>query len=195
MYDYFKGEVIQQLSDGLIIEVNDIGYHVLTANPYRFHLGEPLQKIWLYHAISQDDERLFGFLTLEERHLFMELIKVSGIGPKSALSILSWDQPEELIQAIETGNTKLLTKFPGVGEKTAKRIILDLQGKLVLDPNQEKVEKEEDKEPVYLVELRSALESLGYSSKEINRVITKADFSQVKETSEAIKVALNFMTV
>ncbi|MDO4670395.1 MAG: Holliday junction branch migration protein RuvA [Aerococcus sp.] len=199
MYEFFQGQLVSIESDALIILVNGVGYRVITANPYRF---TPLIRqeltVWLYLAVAQDNVRLYGFKSKEEKQLFLELISVSGIGPRSALSILALDDHSGLIRAINTGDVKFLTKFPGVGKKTAQQMILDLQDKLVsADVDSQPLPKTPEvktNEPVYLSELTDALTSLGYTARQIERVKAKADFSGVDTTAAAIRVALRFMT-
>ncbi|MDO4680479.1 MAG: Holliday junction branch migration protein RuvA [Aerococcus sp.] len=202
MYEFFKGQLVDIESDALAIEVGGVGYHVITANPYRF---TPLIKqaitIWLYLAVSQDNLRLYGFKTKEEKELFLELISVSGIGPRSALSILSLDDHAGLIQAITSGDIKFLTKFPGVGKKTAQQMILDLADRLVNEETETakgisiEAAPATTEEPTFMSELTDALTSLGYTARQIDRVKEKADFTGVETTAEAIRVALHFMTV
>lgn len=199
MYEFFKGVLVGIESDALILAVGGVGYRVITANPYRF---TPLMKqeitLWLYLAVAQDHLRLYGFKTKQEKQLFLDLISVSGIGPRSALSILALDDHVGLVNAINAGDVKFLTKFPGVGKKTAQQMILDLQDRLVSEPTvpvaPTPITPAND-EPAYLRELTDALMSLGYSKAQVERVKKKADFTGVETTAEAIRVALHFMTI
>ncbi|HZK22724.1 MAG TPA: Holliday junction branch migration protein RuvA, partial [Atopostipes sp.] len=116
MYEYIKGTVEEVNPSYLVLDNNGIGYHVLMANPFR--LASQLKKdttVYIYYGVSQDDVRLYGFINKEEKELFLKLIGVSGIGPKSALAILAAEDHVGLIQAIEEENVKYLQKFPGVG--------------------------------------------------------------------------------
>lgn len=197
MYDYLIGQITAITADSVTMEVGGVGYHVYVANPYRFP-KEPSTQIWVFQSVTQDDLRLYGFLSEDEKQVFQHLIRVSGIGPKSALSILSLGDNQGLVQAIEEGNVTFLTKFPGVGKKTAQRIILDLQGRFTINgdvvfPKVAPIPKE-DEERAFVQELREALLSLGYSQREIDRVIRNADFTGVGDTAEAIRVALHFIT-
>ncbi|MDK6232972.1 Holliday junction branch migration protein RuvA [Aerococcus sanguinicola] len=197
MYAYFKGKITSILPNAIIIEVNGIGYQVIMANPYRFssQVGQEA-RIWLYQAVSQDSIRLYGFSDEAEKDLFLHLISVSGIGPRSALSILSLDDHEGLIRAIDQADSQFLTKFPGVGKKTAQQIILDLQGKLTSDVEDKAASQAASASPSHPItqELEEALDSLGYSQRDIQRVVKQMDFDQVATTSDAIRQALRLMT-
>ncbi|MDK6804584.1 Holliday junction branch migration protein RuvA [Aerococcus sp. UMB7834] len=197
MYAYFKGKITSILPNAIIIEVNGIGYQVIMANPYRFssQVGQEA-RIWLYQSVSQDSIRLYGFSDEAEKDLFLHLISVSGIGPRSALSILSLGDHEGLIRAIDQADSQFLTKFPGVGKKTAQQIILDLQGKLTSDVEDKAASQAASTRPSHPIaqELEEALDSLGYSQRDIRRVVKQMDFDQVATTSDAIRQALRLMT-
>ncbi|WP_195866690.1 Holliday junction branch migration protein RuvA [Aerococcus sanguinicola] len=197
MYAYFKGKITSILPNAIIIEVNGIGYQVIMANPYRFssQVGQEA-RIWLYQAVRQDSIRLYGFSDEAEKDLFLHLISVSGIGPRSALSILSLGDHEGLIRAIDQADSQFLTKFPGVGKKTAQQIILDLQGKLTSDVEGKTPAQAASTSPAHPIaqELEEALDSLGYSQRDIQRVLKQMDFDQVATTSDAIRQALRLMT-
>lgn len=198
MFEYLKGILTEVMSDAAVLEVQGIGYKLYMANPYRLN-GQKGQevKIWVHQSFSQEAVRLYGFYTSEEKTLFLRLISVSGIGPKSAISILSLGDHAGFVQAIEAEDIKFLTKFPGVGKKTAQQIILDLKEKLgEFTGNLSDLPREEvivTENPV-VIELRAALTNLGYSSREISRVVKQVDFTQVTDTAEAIRIALRFIT-
>lgn len=198
MFEYLKGILTEVMSDAAVLEVQGIGYKLYMANPYRLN-GQKGQevKIWVHQSFSQEAVRLYGFYTSEEKTLFLRLISVSGIGPKSAISILSLGDHAGFVQAIEAEDIKSLTKFPGVGKKTAQQIILDLKEKLgEFTGNLSDLPREEvivTENPV-VIELQAALASLGYSSREISRVVKQVDFTQVTDTAEAIRIALRFIT-
>lgn len=199
MYEFITGKLVSIESDALIVEAQGIGYRVLMGNPYRLsdHLGQEV-KVWLYLSVSQELIRLYGFKTKAEKQLFLHLTSVKGIGPASALSILALDDHEGLVNAINAGDSQFLTKFPGVGKKTAQQIVLDLEGKLDV-PDSEgaviKISASATAETIlpYEEELAAALESLGYSTKQIARIIKKADFSEATTIEEAIRIALHFV--
>ena len=162
-------------------------------------------KIWLYQSVSENDIRLYGFKSQEEKIIFLQLISVSGIGPKSALSILSLDDNAGLVAAIRAEDNTFLMKFPGVGKKTAGQIVLDLKEKLpkvLAESPSSALFKQESLDIQgtdqvnlpFMHELEEAMASLGYSQREINRVVKNADFTGVTATAEAIRIALKFIT-
>ena len=178
MYSYIKGTVTDIVSNAIIIETNGIGYFVNTPNPFVFEVGKEYQ-IYLYQQIKEDEHNLFGFKDKSEKELFLKLISVKGLGPKMALPIIASASVSGISDAINRENILYLKKFPKIGEKLAKQIILDLKGKL--DSNNLTVEEENTKE-----ELKEALLGLGYKEKEIKSVILKVDStlpieSQIKE--------------
>ncbi|AMB99694.1 Holliday junction ATP-dependent DNA helicase RuvA [Aerococcus urinaehominis] len=202
MYEYLKGYVTAIYSDSLVLDVNGVGYLIYIANSYRFtdQIDRGLVTIYVYQSISQDAVRLYGFADQEEKILFLQLISVSGIGPKSAISILSLGDQNGLVQAIEASDSQFLTKFPGVGKKTAQQIILDLQGKLpqllptlASEPLGQEVNGSMT-EASLEEELRQALLNLGFSQRDVNRVVKQIDYTQVSGTAEAIKLALKCIT-
>lgn len=129
MYEYLRGTVAAVTPDHIVVDVHGVGYLVNTANPYRYTVDEQVT-IYVYQAVSDSAQTLYGFSDYAEKQLFLKLIAVSGIGPKSALAILANPDHQGLMLAIKTNDVSFLTKFPGVGKKTAGQLVLDLQGKL-----------------------------------------------------------------
>lgn len=129
MYEYLRGTVAAVTPDHIVVDVNGVGYLVNTANPYRYTENQTVT-IYVYQAVSDTAQTLYGFADFAEKQLFLKLINVSGIGPKSALAILANPDHDGLMMAIKTNDVSFLTKFPGVGKKTAGQLVLDLQGKL-----------------------------------------------------------------
>lgn len=172
MYDYIKGKVTRVTPEYLVIEQQGIGWQIFAPNPYSF--GTEDLQVFLHHHVREDAQLLFGFPTFEQRELFRKLISVSGIGPKGALAILASGQPQHVIEAIEREDESYLVKFPGVGKKTARQMILDLKGKLTeffSDPfDSEETTTLLSNDLVELEEAMLALGALGYSEREINKV-------------------------
>lgn len=172
MYDYIKGKVTRVTPEYLVIEQQGIGWQIFAPNPYSF--GSDELQVFLHHHVREDAQLLFGFPTLEQRELFRKLISVSGIGPKGALAILASGQPQHVIEAIEREDESYLVKFPGVGKKTARQMILDLKGKLTeffgdpFDPEETTALLSNDQ--AELEEAMLALGALGYSEREITKV-------------------------
>ena len=131
MIDYLRGHVRHMESDFIVMDVHGVGYRVFCANPYAFQRGGEEEKIvYIHHHVREDAILLFGFADRDEQALFRRLLEVSGIGPRVALGILSGGRPEALIAAIQNEDLAYLTRLPGIGKKTAQRMILDLKDKI-----------------------------------------------------------------
>jgi len=182
VYAYIEGIIKEIKPSYVVIENQGIGYLIIAPNPYNYRIGEQT-RIYTHHYVREDLDNLYGFKTLESKELFIKLISVSGIGPKSALPLLATDQIHDIMLAIEEGNVKFLTKFPGIGTKSAQQIILDLKGKLIED--------DEELIPTRKNDVVDALSALGYSSVEIKKVMKKLDQDQPVETM--IKQALQLL--
>lgn len=182
MFDVIEGKVIDIEVNYVCISTSGIGFKVFVPNPYSFTLDEEV-KVYLHNQIKEDEYSLYGFKSKEERNIFLKLINVKGLGPKIALPILAGSTVEGLMDAIERENVLYLEKFPKVGEKLARQIILDLKGKLVSKENSSSGVNDE------LIEV---LLSLGYKRPDINRVVKDVDGSQSIESQikEALKLLL-----
>lgn len=180
MYSYLKGTVTEIKSNGITLEVKDVGYDVRTPSPYDYKIDEEL-KVYIHHYVREDAIHLYGFKTLDGKSLFIKLLSVKGIGPKSAVAILASGNVLDVIAAIDRSDAKFLSKFPGIGPKASQQIILDLKGKI--DLNQDSFAKSTN-----ISDVEQALKSLGYKVKEINRVIKGLDGS--KATDVLLKEAL-----
>lgn len=182
MFEYIKGIVTNTESGYIVIENNDIGYKVFTASPYSFDIGAEY-KVYIYQNIREDENSLFGFKTTEEKELFLKLIGVKGLGPKMALPMLATGSINGIIDAIERENVLYLKKFPKIGDKVARQIILDLKGKLVSNFATENINTND--------ELSEALTALGYKNADIKKVISKVSSNLTIE--EQIKEALKLL--
>ncbi|KZE46864.1 Holliday junction ATP-dependent DNA helicase RuvA [Brevibacillus parabrevis] len=132
MIDFVEGTLCYLDSEYIVVETGGIGYRLFCPNPYQFVRYEGSKtKLYTHHHVREDAILLYGFATRDERDLFRKLLDVSGIGPKGGLAILAAATPEQLVMAVQQENVTYLTKFPGIGKKTAQRIILDLKDKLV----------------------------------------------------------------
>ena len=140
MYSYLKGELVEIFTDIIVVEVNNIGYNVrIPANMIEGFLGTGQEvKIYTYLNVKEDAMQLYGFLTRDDLNIFKLLIGVNGIGPKGALAILSVLTPDDLRFAVLGEDIKALSKAPGIGNKTAQRIIIELKDKLSLEDAFEK---------------------------------------------------------
>lgn len=199
MYEYIIGKVKEVNPSFLVLDNHQIGYHIYIANPFRLssQLEEEV-KVYVYQSVTQDDIRLYGFINREEKELFLKLIGVSGIGPKSALSILAAEDHIGFVQAVEQSDMKYLQNFPGVGKKTAAQIVLDLQGKLS-DLSPEVLEVFGSKETNLtaasreLEEAIEALEVLGYSKTAIKKITPTLEKIEDASADEYIREALKYL--
>ena len=182
MYNYIYGKIVEQESNYIVVENNKIGYTVFVANPFSFEL-ESETKVYLYNQVREDENTLYGFKSKEERELFLKLINLKVLGPKMALPILATGSISGIVDAIDRENILYLTKFPKIGEKLARQIILDLKGKLA--------SKSDMNLSGDFDELVSVLESLGYKNAEIKKVLPKVNASL--EIEQQIKEALKLM--
>ncbi|VEF47660.1 holliday junction DNA helicase RuvA [Bacillus freudenreichii] len=203
MYEYIKGIVGQIGPEYVVIENNGIGYQILTPNPFIFSTKQGMEiVIYTYQHVREDVIALYGFETMTEKQMFRKLISVSGIGPKGAMAILAFGEPVQVIQAIETEDEKFLTKFPGVGKKTARQMILDLKGKLndVLPEGmteaaadvQDQSVGETTGDSAALDEAMLALAALGYSERELKKIRPQLSKEDVT-TDQFIKNALQLL--
>lgn len=175
MYAYIKGTLSQLFPTHVVVETCGIGYEIQTPNSYRFqkYLEKEVQ-IYTSLIVREDAQLLYGFINEEEKEMFLSLIKVTGIGPKSALAILASSTPHEVKLAIENENDAYLTQFPGIGKKTARQIVLDLKGKVTIteensdDLLQTQVNGNEQNQ--IISEALLALQALGYSKRELTKV-------------------------
>ena len=182
MYNYIKGVVTEVTSNYIVLENNNIGYQIYTGNPFEFQEDEKYT-VYVYQKIAEDDNSLYGFKTIEQKDLFLKLISVKGLGCKMALPMIALGSVNGIIDAIERENLLYLKKFPKIGDKVAKQIILDLKGKLSLVT--------EDKKDDTTNELIEVLESLGYKSADIKKVVSQVDPSESLESQ--VKSALKLM--
>ena len=180
MYSYIIGIVTGYEKNSIILENNKIGYLINVGNPYNYKIDDAI-KVYLYNHIREDENSLYGFKSLDEKDLFLKLINVKGIGPKMALPMFAGDNISEITNAINNDNIHYLTKFPKIGEKVAKQIILDLKGKLMSQDNLVNSSSNE------LIEV---LESLGYKLADIKKILNKIDSSLTIENQikEALKL-------
>ena len=182
MYAYIKGIISEVNSNHIVVDNQGIGYLVYVANPYVYHLDDEVT-VYLYSHIREDAYTLYGFKSLEEKELFLKLIDVKGVGPKIALPMLATGSVSGIADAIDRENILYLTKFPKIGEKLARQIILDLKGKYV---------KSIDVKTHNYDELISVLENLGYKMADIKKVIAQVNQNEDIETQvkEALRLLL-----
>jgi holliday junction DNA helicase RuvA len=188
MIGWLQGKIIDKQQPGkLVINVNGVGYDVETSLQTFFNLDEMNEPVSLYiHTVVREDAfLLYGFLDKLERSVFRTLIKVNGVGPRVAIGILSSVTPFELIQAISQNNVVFLTKLPGIGKKTAERLIIEMKD--TVDQSTKNQHHEQH-------EAICALEALGYKRQEATRVVKKLDDGS-KPCEQLIREALRQLAV
>jgi len=183
MYGYIKGTIKEIESNYIIIDNNDIGYIINVPNPYYYKLEE-VYTIYTHTQVREDEFSLYGFENKEQLNLFLKLIQVKGVGPKMALPMLATGSVDGIYDAIERENILYLKKFPKIGEKVARQIILDLKGKvngtqmsLMTNTNNELVD---------------ALLALGYKQADVKKVVNNVTSTLTIEDQikEALKLLL-----
>ena len=193
MIGYLHGRVIALYTDHCLLDVHGVGYRVFVANSTRTKLRQRDEaSLFIYTSVREDAIVLYGFATEEEYDLFLQLIGVSGIGPKVALGILSAITVEGLCRAIQNKQASVLTKLPGIGKKSAERLILELKDKVAFRGSGEEelltIENGEEVGDDSASEAMAALQSLGYTPSEIAPVIRKT--AKYKTTEAIIKASL-----
>ncbi|TFB24917.1 Holliday junction branch migration protein RuvA [Filobacillus milosensis] len=199
MYAYIKGELVSLNEDHVVLDVSGVGYEIFCPNPYRFQKEIDQQiKIHTYLHVREDAQILYGFKEQEEKEIFKKLLNVSGIGPKNALNIVGQTSAHDFAMAIENEDDQYLTKFPGVGKKTARQMILDLKGKVsewmnsqISQPVGEVVTTPAG--DVYFDEAVEALKALGYSSREIKGISNQLKASEAQSTDDVVKKGLQLL--
>ena len=182
MFNYIKGKITDVTGTYIVLENNNIGYEINVSNPFQFQL-ENEYTVYLYEKISEDENTLYGFKNKEEKELFLKLISVKGVGPKMALPILATGSVAGIIDAIDRENILYLKKFPKIGDKVARQMILDLKGKIAkLDANTTDNS---------LNDLIDVLTSLGYKQPDIKRVLPQINSEDPVE--KQVKDALRLM--
>ena len=197
MYSYIIGKVISKSKNILILENNNIGYEIYMTEIAlsELNIGEDA-KIYTYYNVTQDNISLFGFKNLEEKKMFENLISVSKIGAKTAIGILSSISTAELAISIITNDINRLSKLPGIGKKTAQRLVLEIIDKVKTEEIIFTEEEQESNEN-YLnttekeKDVIEALKVLGYNIKEIDNVIKTLDIKS--STEDMIKQALKIL--
>lgn len=198
MFAYVKGILAEKGNGYVVIEANGIGYKIFMSNISIASLGEEqnIVKVHTHYHVREDDISLYGFASKEELKMFELLISVSGVGAKSAISMLSAISPSDFALAIISNNVDALKKVPGVGAKTAQRIILELQDKL----KKENIVTQAENEVISVVKITpemeeafSALQILGYTRRDIEKAFQGTDASEMK-LEEIIKLGLKLLS-
>lgn len=201
MIGYVRGILEEIEEDCVIVDVNGLGIRILTGGALASQmlaLGSEV-KIYTYTYVKEDAFQLYGFISKDELSLFKKLITVSGIGPKGAASILSAFSAEDLRYAIYAGDIKTISKAPGIGKKTAERLVLELKDKVELDYQADTLlgqladESVGSAEPNNRKDAIEALTALGYSSMDAAKAVKQADPNADMDVEDILKAALKYL--
>ena len=183
MIGRLAGTVIEKGPEGAVVECGGVGYDVavplstLAALPAN---GQPVV-LWIHTHVREDELRLFGFVSKRDREAFRTMLKVSGVGPKLALTVLGALSGDQLALAVESGDSRRLTAIPGIGKKTAERIVLELGGKLVKGAGGDSAGQ-----ATPLGDLHGALVNLGFKPAQVDRVIRELEPESAGQPFEAL---------
>lgn len=209
MLAYIKGKLEMKMTGYIVIDVGGLGYKVFMSDVGIEKLGNigETVKVHTYYKVREDDISIFGFNTLEELKMFELLIGVSGVGAKTALTMLATCEPSEFALAVISEDVKTLTGIPGIGAKSAQRIILELKDKISKEQQVEAIkyeinntEKANNKiqeaiqSNARISEAMAALQVLGYNKKQIEKVFEKLEKEELS-TEELIKKGLNLLSM
>lgn len=201
MISYLKGELTEVFEDSIVVETNGIGYNVRVPGSVldRLPLTGNVIKIYTYLYVKEDAMNLFGFLSRDDLSVFKLLLNVSGIGPKGALAVLSALNTDDFRFAVLSEDVKTISSVPGIGAKTAKRLIIELKDKLklaeVFEAAIENRKNETDKTDILFAknEAIEALVALGYSSAQAMKAVQQVDNPNEKDSEQILKEALKKM--
>ena len=184
MYGYISGIIKDIESNYIVIDNNGIGYLIYVPNPYSYQLDNSYI-VYTYNYIREDEYSLYGFKNKEELNLFLKLISVKGLGPKMALPMIATGSINGIADAINRENILYLKKFPKIGDKVAKQIILDLKGKITSEIGKNDLKEESD-------ELTDALVALGYKQVDIKKIVknVNSELTIEEQIKEALKLLL-----
>ena len=193
MIGYVKGEVSSKAQNYVLIDVSGIGYKIFMTETEieKLEIGQAV-KIFTYMRVLEDDISLYGFLSNDELMMFELLLSVGGIGAKTASSILSKISPSRFALAVISGDVNALKKLPGIGPKSAGRIILELKDKI---KTEDAIEGTKEEQPVYTAAVQDAIDALqvlGYNRKSIEKAFEQVDLKDMS-TEEIIKKGLELL--
>ena len=195
MIGQIKGIIIAKQAPDLLVDVQGIGYEVLVSLGTFFDIPEIGGAVTLHthFVVREDAQLLFGFATLEERALFRQLIKVNGVGPKMALAILSGMSASEFALAVHNNDIATLVKLPGVGKKTAERLVIEMRDKVDIAQINDFGSATTGKHPDIKQEAESALTALGYKPQDAAKMISRVSDEEITSTEQLIRRALKNM--
>ena len=180
MIYFLRGKVALITNESVVLDVRDVGYEFLVSHVDEFEVGEETL-VYTYNVVREDDNYLVGFKSLEEKEVFLALIRVKGLGPKTVITALSATTPNDIKNAIASNNVAYLKKLPGIGAKAAAQIILDLKGQLTGGSKGD---------PGVYEEVYDALKGLGFKGAAIDRVLATINEPDAS-AEQVLKIALN----
>ena len=196
MIAYVKGILEEVSPDYIVVEADGVGYEILVGNYLISRLPDIHEEVQIitYMDVKEDSMRLFGFLSTQEKTLFKQLLSVSGVGPKGALSILNELGPDGLVSALIAGDSKAISKANGIGSKTAQKVVLELRDKVSLEGSIFDLGSSENGKAMVIDgavnEAVEALNALGYSNSEALKIVRSIEGAESMKTEEIIKAAL-----
>ena len=207
MISYIRGTLAEKNEESAVVEAHGVGYQIFVPVPVLSELpplGESV-KIYTYFSVREDGMSLFGFLSRQDLAMFKQLIGINGIGPKSALGILSALRPDVLRMAVASGDAKTISRAPGVGPKTAQRIILDLKDKISMDDVLGNMALSGDSgmgpaaaSMAGLAEAAKeavqALVALGYTNTEASRAVKQVEVAEGMTSEDVLKASLKHLS-
>ncbi len=186
MIAFIRGKVHAFGLDWVILDTQSVGYRIGFPRPEVLSLNTEIL-LYTYQHIREDEISLYGFLSMDELRLFEQLLSVKGLGPKTALNMLTASSYVRIISAIESSDVTFLKTMPGIGAKTASQIVLDLKGKLI------ETEKKDSKASVEIQDAIAALKSLGYKASELAGIEKYLISLNLSSVDELIKAGLQFL--
>ncbi len=190
MIAFITGTVESYGSDWLIVDHGGMGWKVSYAHTDKIHLNEEV-KVFTYLHYTEAELSLYGFESQQEMDLFLRLISVKGLGPKTAMNMLAKASADKIITAVETGDVSVLKSMPGIGAKTASQIVLDLKGKLV--PVTAKTKQDQPSYPIEIEEACDALRNLGYRQPDVFAAADYMSRNPQESTEKYLKLGLQFL--
>ncbi|NRB39515.1 MAG: Holliday junction branch migration protein RuvA [Pseudomonadales bacterium] len=201
MIGWIKGFILQKQAPHLLLNVNGVGYELQAPMTTFYTLPEDGEvELYTHFVVREDAQLLYGFATTNERRLFRELIKVNGVGPKLALSILSTMETQVFVQCVQIDDVATLVKIPGIGKKTAERLLVEMRDRLkdwfadadaaLTGSSLLPVCSEED---IIIQEATAALITLGYKAADANKMVAVVNNAELNTTEALIKAALQRM--
>ena len=179
MIYFLRGKVALRQDGYIVLDVRDVGYQMLVSHFEDYQVGEEVL-VYTYNVVREDENYLVGFKSIEEKDVFLSLIKVKGLGPKTVIGALSATTPQDVINAIASNNVAYLKKLPGIGGKAAGQIILDLKGELTGGSKGN---------PKQYEDVYDALKSLGFKGAAIDRVLATINEPEAS-TEDILRIAL-----